>query len=108
LPTLGNGEALDTDGDGIADTQDLCVTIQETRNGIDDTDGCPEITPELACNNISLEDMLVVEPTQCNQCPCQYSDFASDLNNNDQVRAILRDKKKTIQYKFSLPRIVDF
>ncbi|MFA6256352.1 MAG: thrombospondin type 3 repeat-containing protein [Candidatus Absconditabacterales bacterium] len=44
----------------------------------------------------------------CNQCPCQFADFSNDLTNNDQVRAILRDNKKTIQYKFSLPWIVDF
>jgi len=101
---LGSGEALDTDGDGIPDIQDLCPTIKGTINN----NGCPEIDQELACNQISLEDMLIVKPTECNQCPCQFSDFASDLTNNDQVRAVLRDKKKTIQYKFSLPWIVDF
>jgi hypothetical protein len=86
----------------------MCVTIQETWNGINDTDGCPEIDPELTCNDIVFDDMLVVQPIECNQCPCQFADFASDLNNNDQIRAVLRDKKKTILYKFSLPRIVDF
>ena len=105
---------IDTDGDGIFDTQDLCSTIQETRNGIDDEDGCPEVGQEMACNQQNIapllwitNDTLVVKPAECNQCPCQFSDFASDLTNNDQVRAILRDNKKTIQYKFSLPWIVD-
>lgn len=43
---LGSGEIVDSDGDGIADTQDLCPTIQETRNGITDEDGCPEVDQE--------------------------------------------------------------
>ncbi len=106
-------DILDSDGDGIPDTQDLCPTIQETRNGIQDEDGCPEIGQEINCNPITPfveinNNILIVKPTACNQCPCQFSDFSSDLVNNDQVRAILRDKKKTIQYRFSLPWIVDF
>ena len=63
------------------------------------------------CNNCPQDVKLCIEIPQigtCNQCPCQFADFSSDLTNNDQVRAILRDKKKTIQYKFSLPWIVDF
>ncbi|MCX6823734.1 MAG: thrombospondin type 3 repeat-containing protein [candidate division SR1 bacterium] len=115
-PILGSGEALDTDGDGIIDSQDLCPTIQETWNGIDDSDGCPEIGQELGCKPQSgiapllgmTNDTIIVKPTECNQCPCQFGDFANDLTNNDQVRAILQDKEKTIQYKFSLPWIVDF
>ena len=45
--TVGSGEEIDTDGDGIPDSKDLCPTIQETWNGIDDTDGCPEVGQEL-------------------------------------------------------------
>ncbi len=108
-----NNEAIDTDGDGIPDSQDLCPTIKGTINN----NGCPEIDAELWCNNDQqginpligiTNDNIIVDPAQCNQCPCQYGDFSSDLTNNDQVRAILRDNKKTIQYKFSLPWIVDF
>ena len=101
-------ETLDSDGDGIVDTQDLCPTIQETWNGTNDEDGCPEVGQDFACNQWEISDILTIQATQCNQCPCQFWDFASDLTNNDQVRAVLRDKKKTIQYKFSLPWIVDF
>ncbi len=114
-PILGSWEALDTDGDGIIDSQDLCPTIQETWNGITDEDGCPEIGEELWCKQQGIapllgltNDTIIVKPTACNQCPCQFWDFASDLTNNDQVRAILQNKEKTIQYKFSLPWIVDF
>lgn len=105
---------LDTDGDGIPDTTDLCPNIQETWNGITDEDGCPEVGQEIGCDQqlaplIGItNDTLIVKPTTCNQCPCQFGDFASDLTNNDQIRAVLRDKKKTIQYKFSSPWIVDF
>ncbi|HBB04840.1 TPA: hypothetical protein DCZ39_08395 [Patescibacteria group bacterium] len=38
---------MDTDGDGIPDNKDLCPTIQETWNGMNDEDGCPEIGLEL-------------------------------------------------------------
>ena len=108
-----NENEIDTDGDGIPDVQDLCPTIQETWNGTTDEDGCPEANQELWCNQIvpiagTTNDILIVKPTVCNQCPCQFSDFANDLTNNDQVRAVLRDNKKTIQYKISLPWIVDF
>lgn len=110
---LGSGEIVDSDGDGIADTQDLCPTIQETRNGITDEDGCPEVDQEFWCNQTVplagiTSDVLIVKSTECNQCPCQFSDYSSDLTNNDQVRAVLRNKKKTIQYKVSLPWIVEF
>lgn len=219
-------EVLDTDGDGIPDNQDLCPTIQETWNNINDEDGCPEIGLEFGCSQQGINpllgitnDTLIINPIDtiiplpscgdgvintgenckncpqdvwictsfcgdgiqaegencincpadipscwtcgngqkdpnencqicpqdywtcnglcgngiidqwetcvncaqdvrlcidipnvwtCNQCPCQFAEFASDLTNNDQVRAILRDKKKTTQYKFSLPWIVDF
>ena len=32
----------DTDGDGIYDTNDSCITQPETYNGYEDTDGCPD------------------------------------------------------------------
>lgn len=88
--------------------QDLCPTLQETWNTVDDEDGCPEVGQEFACNQGEMTDTLTIHTNQCNQCPCQFGDFASDLTTNDQIRAVLRDKKKTIQHAFSLPRIVDF
>ena len=101
----------DTDGDSIEDNKDLCPNIQETWNGIQDNDGCPEIGQDVNCSpqdTIAFTtDNLIVKATQCNQCPCQFTDIASDLTINDQVRAILWDNKKTIPYKFSLPWIVD-
>jgi outer membrane protein OmpA-like peptidoglycan-associated protein len=35
----------DTDGDGILDKDDRCVNEPETRNGYEDTDGCPDELP---------------------------------------------------------------
>ncbi len=35
----------DTDGDGIADLDDQCLTEPETRNGYEDEDGCPDEIP---------------------------------------------------------------
>ncbi|MEI6426060.1 MAG: PKD domain-containing protein [Candidatus Absconditabacteria bacterium] len=45
---------LDSDNDGIPDNQDLCPLLPETYNGIQDTDGCPEIGVELNCENSQL------------------------------------------------------
>ena len=36
----------DTDGDGILDPQDQCISEPETRNGFQDTDGCPDEVPK--------------------------------------------------------------
>lgn len=36
----------DTDKDGIPDQSDKCQTEPETRNGFEDTDGCPDELPE--------------------------------------------------------------
>ncbi len=36
---------LDTDLDGIVDTDDVCVTEPETANGVSDADGCPDDVP---------------------------------------------------------------
>lgn len=36
----------DKDGDGILDKDDKCVDVPETRNGYEDTDGCPDELPK--------------------------------------------------------------
>jgi hypothetical protein len=38
-------EGEDTDGDGIEDSADSCVSSPETVNGYQDTDGCPDSAP---------------------------------------------------------------
>lgn len=104
---IHNDDIVDSDNDSIPNSTDLCPNIKETRNGIEDEDGCPEIATELICNNLIYDD-IVIKPMECNQCPCPFSDIANDLTNNDEIRAILRDKQKTIPYKFSYTWIVDF
>jgi large repetitive protein len=45
-PAEGKGAVaaggIDTDGDGIPDSQDLCPTEAEDKDGFDDEDGCPD------------------------------------------------------------------
>ncbi len=36
----------DTDQDGFADPDDKCPTEAETKNGFEDTDGCPDVLPD--------------------------------------------------------------
>ncbi|AHB40990.1 hypothetical protein P148_SR1C00001G0183 [candidate division SR1 bacterium RAAC1_SR1_1] len=42
---------IDTDGDSFPDKEDLCPLIPESRNGITDYDGCPELGLEIYCDN---------------------------------------------------------
>jgi hypothetical protein len=35
----------DGDGDGVDDAQDKCPAAPETKNGVDDADGCPDEAP---------------------------------------------------------------
>lgn len=42
--TFKPSKVSDRDGDGIADKKDKCPDQPETVNGVDDTDGCPEVT----------------------------------------------------------------
>ena len=80
-----NGQIVvsDTDGDGVPDSVDLAPTIPEDPDGYEDSDGIPEIQSP----NPTLTSSVV--PTQCMQCPCHYTDFASSLAVGDEVRAVL-------------------
>ncbi|MCX6825326.1 MAG: PKD domain-containing protein [candidate division SR1 bacterium] len=101
-------------GNGIIDLGEKCTTCpQDVRRCIDVPEKCGNgiIDQGETCSSCPQDVRLCIDLPSigtCNQCPCQFSDFANDLTKNDQVRAILRDKKKTIQYNFSLPWIVDY
>lgn len=45
-------------------------------------------------------------PLSCNQCPCQFADFSSDLIIWDQIRALLREDTQTTLYRYSSPYII--
>ncbi|MDO4714174.1 MAG: hypothetical protein Q4B28_06105 [bacterium] len=85
----------DRDGDGIPDVFDQCPDIPEEINGIQDQDGCPEITPPCTGTHCPL-----VAPL-CNSCPCQYADFSNTLHKNDSVRAHLGDQEFKAHYSSS-------
>lgn len=85
----------DRDNDGNPDITDQCSDIPEDKNGIQDEDGCPEITPPCQGSNCPL-----VQPL-CNSCPCQYADFSNTLHKNDAVSAQLWDAGLKIHYRSS-------
>lgn len=93
----GTQTNTDTDGDGVSDIQDICPLI----NGMWASNGCPDVG---ACAPLEA---ATIQAT-CNQCPCQYIDFIANLSNNDQIQAILWDKKKFIIYNYSRPWIINF
>ena len=48
-----------------------------------------------------------ITPTTCNQCPCQFADFASDLMVGDKIRATLRDQTQTTLYRYANPYLIN-
>jgi subtilisin family serine protease len=53
---------IDTDSDGIPDSEDICVTEAETVNGFEDTDGCPDEVPVIDTDSDGISD-------SSDQCP---------------------------------------
>ncbi|HOG15061.1 MAG TPA: hypothetical protein PK674_00585, partial [Candidatus Absconditabacterales bacterium] len=88
----------DEDGDGIPDHLDACPTIPENYNGIEDSDGCPEIDVD----KLNDEEANITAK-ECFSCPCNFSDFANDLNIKDKVKAILWDFGMTTIYSETIP-----
>lgn len=80
-----SGLIKDTDGDWILDIYDVCPTIPELFNGIEDTDWCPEY------NFIVAFPSTKIQPWSCNVCPCQYAQNDSALAPWDRVKAVLYD-----------------
>jgi hypothetical protein len=46
----------DTDGDGISDSSDSCMTEPETLNGYQDSDGCPDVVPPTDTDGDGISD----------------------------------------------------
>lgn len=90
----------DTDWDWITNDVDACPDIPENINWIQDEDGCPEIL------SINSNIWSYVQTENCNQCPCQCSDFKSQIWKWDQIRAILLDSQWNLIYNYSQPQEV--
>ncbi|MGH7179729.1 MAG: thrombospondin type 3 repeat-containing protein [Tepidisphaeraceae bacterium] len=61
--------AVDTDNDGISDTNDGCINQPETVNGYQDTDGCPDVLPppDADADGIAdASDQCIIEPETAN------------------------------------------
>lgn len=86
--------AEDTDRDWISDDSDACDEIPENYNWIQDQDWCPEVSQLQQWPSF-------VQSVNCNQCPCHYGDFWSQLWPWDEVRAVLYDKSWQKIYKYS-------
>jgi len=88
----------DEDWDWIPDHLDACPTIPENYNGIEDSDWCPEIDVD----KLNDEEANITAK-ECFSCPCNFSDFANDLNIKDKVKAILWDFGMTTIYSETIP-----
>ncbi len=78
----------DNDGDGVPDARDRCPNEAETRNGIQDDDGCPEATAaiEVVGNQIRIRDGFAI-----NFDPARDSVMDSSRPVLDAIAALLRN-----------------
>lgn len=58
---------LDSDGDGIIDEKDACVTEPETFNAFQDEDGCPDTLDQDGDGILDADDACINEPESVNQ-----------------------------------------
>lgn len=65
LDTAPSCIPVDSDGDGILDTQDLCPDEPEDMDGREDTDGCPDITGDSDGDGLDDDN---------DQCPAEAED----------------------------------
>ena len=68
-------------------TDDLCG------NGVEDNGETCATCPE--------DLWWCIQNKNCNTCPCEYADIASQLTRWDKLRAKLFDKKRSVFYKYS-------
>ena len=84
----------DNDNDGVSDNNDYCPDLPESKNGIEDQDGCPEIIQSSTKFNFSVEN--------CNQCPCHWADWKAQILPWDIINAVLINPyQKDIIYSIS-------
>ncbi|MBI5422146.1 S-layer homology domain-containing protein [Candidatus Peregrinibacteria bacterium] len=90
-----NTDQKDTDGDGTGDAciqVDLCDGIPEDMDGVNDTDGCPEVTDDTAKNPPGA---------YVNKGPaCYFLDYEADLVKGDSLMTAITDvKTHNVLYK---------
>lgn len=92
---IPNTDQKDADGDGTGDACiqiDLCDGIPEDRDGINDTDGCPEVVDEVRDN---------FPGAYVNKGPaCYFLDYEADLVKGDSLMTAITDvKTHNVLYK---------
>ena len=72
-------EAIDTDGDGVPNSVDLCPNEKETWNKYNDHDGCPDIAPEQSRYKHDADlDGIINEYDMCPLEPETYNGYQDE------------------------------
>ncbi|EPX64600.1 putative internalin [Cystobacter fuscus DSM 2262] len=82
----------DTDGDGVADARDACPLQSETLNGVQDSDGCPDVAPPADADGDGLgddQDRCVTAPEDADGF--RDEDGCPELDNDEDGVADARD-----------------
>ncbi|MDH3677335.1 MAG: thrombospondin, partial [Nitrosopumilus sp.] len=71
---------VDSDGDRIADSVDLCPNEQESWNKFEDRDGCPDVAPEQSRykHDEDLDGILDKDDI----CPLESEDYDGDRDHD--------------------------
>jgi len=80
----------DIDGDGILDDVDLCPSQAETVNGIEDTDGCPDVVPPKDIDGDGILDDVDLCPSQAETVNgIEDTDGCPDKKQDDKDESVL-------------------
>jgi hypothetical protein len=89
------------------DVRDICIDDGENECGngkIDEwenCENCPEDMNNCDMPIVPYDSWWAIEIDNCNICPCDYTDAATDLTKWDVIRARLWDKTKSVFYRYS-------
>jgi hypothetical protein len=94
-----NSSMVDTDGDGIIDINDNCISLKEDMDGFEDKDGCPDLDND--------KDGIVDKKDKCPNRPETkngYLDLDGCLDNNNPIQVDGGMGKKVRPPRRYLPR----